>query len=147
MAVSAIGGIWIIRSRGKQEQRRATVDLIIEQKRDKELTEARELIRVMHENGETNLARHLNLPDSTEYKAILLALNTYEFIASGIRTNAFSESVYKRLRFSTVIRDWESFEGFVTEFRKQKKRDTFFQDLEWLYHRWKKNPLKCDGDE
>jgi hypothetical protein len=145
LAVSALAGILIIRSRGKQEARRATVDLIVEQKRDQELIKAKLKIREMHEHKETNLARHLQNPESEEFKAILLALNTHEFIATGIRTGAFSEEVYKRLRWSTVIRDWESFQGFVADMRNEKRRATFFQDFEWLHKRWKKYPLRADS--
>jgi hypothetical protein len=142
LAVSAVAGIWIIRSRGRQEGRRATVDLIVEQGRDSELKEARKTIRDMHERGETNLAKYLQTTDSEEYKAILLTLNTYEFVACGIRTAAFSEEVYKRLRCSTALKDWESLKGFVTEFRRIKGKQTFFQDFEWLYLRWNADPLK-----
>ena len=113
----------------------------MEQKRDVDLKDAREKIKEMHEHHESNLARFLQDKDSVEYKAIMVALNTYEFVSCGIRTKAFSEEVYKRLRYSTVIRDWESFRGFVIEFRKEKARDSFFQDFEWLYDRWKKDPL------
>jgi hypothetical protein len=145
LAVSAGAGIRIIRSRGKQEARRATVDLIVAQNRDPELVKAKAAIRAMHENHETNLARHLQDPNSEQYKAILLVLNTYEFIASGIRTHAFDDEVHKRLRFSAVIRDWESLKGFVADFRIQKGKTTLFQDFEWLYQQWKKDPLKADS--
>lgn len=142
LAVSAIGGIWIILSRGKQEGRRATVDLVVEQKRDQQLTEAREWITKVRDKGETNLAKYLVNEESEEYKNILYLLNTYEFISVGIKTGAFSEKTYKRLRYTTLMGDWECFHGFVTEFRKGKSRNTLFQDFEWLYNRWKKNPLK-----
>jgi hypothetical protein len=99
----------------------------------------------MHGRGETNLARFLQDTTCPEYKAIMLSLNTYEFVACGIRTGAFSEKVYKRLRCTLLIRDWESFEGFVTEFRKLRGGGAFFQDFEWLYKRWKKSPLKVDS--
>jgi hypothetical protein len=141
-AVSALAGILVIRSRGHQEGRRATVDLIIDQKRDDKLLAARQVIMQMHERGENNLARYLDHPESDEYKAIMLCLNNYEFIACGIKLEAFSEKIYKRLKCSMVIRDWEAWEGFVIEFRKQKKGDTFFQDFQWLYEKWKKDPLK-----
>ena len=100
----------------------------------------------MHDDHEKNLARFLQDPTCEEYKAILLALNTYEFIASGIRTNAFNEKVYKRLRWSMIIKDWEAFEGFVIEFRNTEGRNSFFQDFEWLYKRWKGSPLRTDNE-
>jgi len=116
--------------------------LIVEQKRDVDLKKARRKIKELHERGEGNLARFLQDSDSEEYDAILTALNTYEFVSCGIRSKAFSEEIYKRLRYSTVLRDWKAFEGFVIEFRKQKNSDSFFQEFEWLYERWKKSPVK-----
>lgn len=145
LAISAGAGILIIKSRGKQEARRATVDFIVEQRRDAELTNAKTAIRGMHENHEANFARHLQDPTSDEYKAILIVLNNYEFAASGIRTHAFDDDVYKRLRFSTVIRDWEALKGFVADFRNQKSKNTLFQDFEWLYEQWRKKPLTPDS--
>ncbi len=145
LAVSAIAGILVITSRGKQEKRRATVDLIVDQKRDPELTDARRRIREMHDRKDTNLSRHLQDIECQEYKDILLALNTYEFVASGIRIGAFSEEMYKRLRCSVLLKDWEAFKGFVIEFRIQKQIPGLFQDFEWLYKRWKTKPLKADS--
>jgi hypothetical protein len=142
LTVSAIGGILIVLERGRQEGRRATVDLVVEQKRDAELVAARICINSMKEKHESNFAKYLEFPGSVEYGHILYALNTYEFVAVGIKTKAFSERTYKRLRCSTFIADWECFQGFVTEFRKKKGKQTLFQDSEWLYKRWKAKPLK-----
>ena len=144
LAVSAGTGIWVIKSHGDQERRRATVDLIVDQRRDAELIAARLVVKALHDREASNYARYLDSTDSEEYKAIMLTLNAYEFVASGIREKAFSEAVYKRLRCSTLIRDWESFQAFVIEFRKQKSRKTFFQDFEWLYKRWTQQPLRSD---
>jgi preprotein translocase subunit Sss1 len=88
LTVSAVGAVWIVAARGSQEKRRATVDLIIEQKRDEALQNARLVLRKMHEAGEKNLAKHLEKPDSEEYKSILLVLNGYEFVSCGIRSGA-----------------------------------------------------------
>ena len=143
LAISAAAGLLIITTSRKQEERRATVDLIIDQKRDQELTEARRVIKEMHERLDMNLSRYLQDTNSAEYKAILLALNTYEFVAAGVRTKAFDEVVYKRLRCSTVLRDWEAFRGFIIEFRNMHaNKQTLFQDFEWLAKRWKAAPLE-----
>jgi len=98
----------------------------------------------LHDKGITYFAQFVGQPTSDEYKTIIFALNSHEFIASGIRTKALSEGVYKRMRYSAVIRDWESLEGFIADFRKAKSKHTLFQDFEWLYDRWKKKPLKHD---
>lgn len=108
---------------------------------------ARQLILKMHESGENNLSKYLDKPESEEYKAILLSVNTYEFMSSGIREGAFDEATYKRIRYSTVLKDWGALGGFIVEFRRAKKRNTLFQDFEWLHDRWKANPLKADDDD
>jgi hypothetical protein len=143
--ISAFGGIWIIRARGTQEKRRATVDLVLEQKRDADLGEARRIVRKMHADGETNSARHIASPDSPEFKAILLVLNTHEFVASGIRSNALDENIYKRLRFSTLRKDWDGLCGFILEFRRVRASKTLYQDFQWLNDRWEQCPLKADN--
>src|ERR1700722_5469886 len=88
IGVSALGAVWIIKARGTQEKRRATVDAIIHQKGETKLRESRAVVKRMHENNEKNLARHLQNPDSDEYKSIIEVLNAYEFISSGIRQGA-----------------------------------------------------------
>ena len=51
LAVSALAALWVIKASKTQEKRRSTVDLIVEQKRDRDLTEARRVILAMHEAG------------------------------------------------------------------------------------------------
>jgi Domain of unknown function (DUF4760) len=144
LAVSALAALWVIKASKTQEKRRSTVDLIVEQKRDRDLTEARRVILAMHEAGEKNLAKHLESESSVEYNAILLVLNAYEFVSSGIREGAFDEGTYKRLRYSNVRKDWDALCAFVFEFRRVKSGQTLFQDFQWLNERWRKSPLKAD---
>ena len=144
LLASAIVAICTIRASARQERRRATIDVVIEQRRDERLIAARQIITKKHEAGETNLAKYLETKDSEDFKVILLVLNAYEFVASGIREDAFDEDTFKRLRCSTVLKDWEALWGFVMEFRRQKKIPTLFQDFEWLYDKWKIDPLPAN---
>lgn len=145
LAVSAIAAIWIILANTKQEKRRATIDLVLEQKRDATLKAARSALTKMHEAGEKNLSKYLDDPECDQYKAILLVLNTHEFVASGIREGAFDEATYKRIRFSTLRKDWDALCAFVLEFRRVRGSRTLFQDFQWLNGRWEKKPLKADN--
>lgn len=147
LTISAVAAVAIIWSSKSQEKRRATVDLIIEQKRDPALQDARKILMKMHEDGEKNLARHLQDPSCEQYKSILFVLNAYEFVASGIREGAFHEGTYKRLRYFNVQRDWDALCGFVQEFRRNKGSATLFQDFQWLSGRWGKKPLKADNQQ
>jgi hypothetical protein len=71
-------------------------------------------------------------------------LNMHEFAASGIREGAFCEKTYKRIRYSTVRKDWSALCGFVMEIRKRRASQTLFQEFQWLNERWAKDTLKAD---
>jgi len=144
--ISAVAAVWVIKASKTQEKRRATVDLIIEQKRDQPLVAARRALLTMHEAGEKNLAKHLEDDSSNEYKAIMLVLNAYEFLSSGIREGAFDEGTYNRLRYTNVRKDWDALCAFILEFRRARSSATLFQDFQWLNERWRKRPLKADHE-
>jgi len=145
LTVSAIAAVWVIRASKTQEKRRATIDLIMHQKRDANLVVARKSIMAMHESGEKNFSRFLSTPTSAEYVNILLVLNAHEFVSSGIREGAFDEYTYKRLRYFNLVLEWNALSAFVQEFQKLKGSNTLFQDFAWLGRRWVNKPLKADS--
>ena len=81
---------------------------------------------------------------SDERRAILNVLNFQEFVAAGIRENAFDEAMFKRIQFSVVTRDWRSCQGFVMELRNARSRPTLFKEFQWLAERWIADPLESD---
>jgi hypothetical protein len=145
LGISAVAAVWIIKASSKQEKRRATVDLVLDQQHDVAFHDARVALNKMREAGDTKLSRFASQPDSLEYKNILMVLNTHEFTASGIRQGAFDEKIYKTMRFSTIANDWKSLCAFIFDFRIiHGKKETLFQDFQWLNDRWEKKPLKAD---
>jgi hypothetical protein len=143
--LSAVGALWIIVSREKSERRRATIDLVIHQKTDPKLQEAKLHILALHDNKVQNFARYLEDRNSPDCKNILLLLNNYEFIAAGIRESALDEEIYKRVQYSVLVKDWDALSGFVMEFRRAEGRQTLFQEFEYIAKRWKKDKLKVDA--
>jgi len=142
--ISALAATWVIRSSKTQEKRRATIDVVMHQKSDDKLIEARSVLLGLLDRGEGNFAKYLESTSSKEYKSILLVLNGYEFVGSGVREGAFDENTYKRLRHAMVLRDWDNLSAFVLAFRRQKSLEGLFQEFEWLVRRWRKSPLKTD---
>lgn len=140
--LSAIGAVYVIRANGKQARNRATIDLVLHQRGDEELNAARKIVVELHRQNIPSLTKFIDDPTTPEYKAIQATLNNYEFIASGIRLSAFDEKIYKRMRYSTVMRDWRSLQGLIVEIRRNGNTPTFYQEFEWLCTRWEKNPLK-----
>lgn len=130
----------------KSAKRRATVDVVMHEKQDAELQKHRQKFADMHEN-KVNFTSYAcqKLTDHKDENATILAiLNNYEFIASGIREEAFDEHIYKRMKNSLIIRDWDALKPYVTELRNKEKRPRLFAEFEWLAEKWRsenqKNP-------
>jgi len=145
LIISAIAALWLIAASRRDNKRRATIDLVIQQKQDLELQAARRWVLSMHENREDNFTRYLGDKDTDEFKHILRVLNNYEFIAAGIREDALDEEIFKRTQWSVVMKDWKALGGCVMELRRSSDRPTLFQEFEALAKRWKDQPLKVDG--
>lgn len=128
---------------GRMARKRATIDLMLHQREDSRLVEAKKKVRQLHESNTQFLKYALTENSGTaENEAILMVLNNHEFVASGIREGAFEEMTYKRSWCHVLIRDWDALSTFVTEFRKSRQRPTLYKEFEWLATRWKANPLK-----
>lgn len=140
--ISAVAGVAVIYYNGKQGRSKALIDLIVEQKTNKDLIEATKRVYDLGKNG-----NHFSeyVPESKagpDRDAILMVLNNHEFIAVGIRTKAFDEGIYKQLQCSNLLKVWSLSAGFVAELRKISGKDTIYQDIERLAGRWKKDPIK-----
>lgn len=122
---------------------RATVDVVLHQKCDAELQAARKKFAELHDagGGFTKYACGKLTDFEVENRAILDVLDGYEFVAAGIRTGAFDEAIYKRMKRSLVIRDWKTLQPYVLELRNTTKRDQLYVELEWLATKWDKEGL------
>lgn len=139
--ISALGAVYIIRSNGRQARNRATIDLVMHQRSDVELNNARKIVLDLHRKNLPSLTPYLNDKNSEEYKAIQIVLNNYEFIATGIRLNAFDEKIFKRMRYTTTMKDWGGLQGLIIEIRRMANTNTTYQEFEWLCNKWKNAPL------
>jgi Domain of unknown function (DUF4760) len=142
LIISAIAAVWLIWANYRGDRRRHTVEIAKELVRDREITETKKVMAVLHAQKKGNFARYLDQKDSPEYLAIMKTLNNYEFLATGIRAGAFDEKIIKRMQYSIAVRDWESLCPFINELRAQTRIDTLFQEFEWMGKRWKKKPLR-----
>lgn len=148
IALSAIAAIIVIWHNGRMVKRRATIDLIISEQRDAEYNKSyssisnlinsdRSLVDFAKDSDKFNTST-----DSSEMDNIRFVLNRLEFIAQGIRTNAFEERIYKDLNYTNYIKLWDAVEPLVQEIRRKKQVQTYYQEMQWLATRWKKNPIR-----
>ena len=129
----------------KRARRRATIDLVLAENQDENFRDIKEKYATLRsqEDGFTILVCEKPTCENrkkeiAENKEILIAiLNQYEFIAAAIFEDSLDEDLYKRMKESVLIRDWEALEGFVLELRKQEKRDKIFCESERLALKWK----------
>lgn len=141
--ITGIAALATIVSNKINSQQRATIDLILHQKIDVNLIEAKKIWSEVKNNEQfEELACKENEKDTQRRPHILNILNNYEFIALGVRTGAFHEKTYKRAFYGVLTRDWDSCEAFITALRRQQGSETLFQEFEALAKKWKKKPLK-----
>lgn len=138
--LSAAAAVLVIYHNGRLAKKRALIDLIIQQKSDEGLTQAVRRVYDLADGG--NHLSSLVGTDTADRRTILQVLNNQEFIAVGIRLNAFDEAVYKQLQYNNVVKLWDATSGFIHELRKIDARKTLFQDFEALSKRWLRDPIK-----
>lgn len=121
-----------------QWKQRATIDAVMSDRKDIGLIQSRKAYAKMKSDKENfdalGSAPLLNNEDKNH--AILDILNNYEFMASGIQEGAFDEEIYKRMKRSLIIQDWEILDIYVQALRKREKRPKLFCEFEWLAKKW-----------
>lgn len=148
LAVTAVFAGYQLKALRSQEQsddlkrkQRATIDAVMADRRDEQLIASRYAFADMKNSNENfeSLAAHQIPNNFQKNKAILDILNNYEFMAAGIREGAFDEEIYKRMKCSLIVQDWEILSVYVFSLRKQTKRERLFIEFQWLAERWKKD--------
>jgi hypothetical protein len=140
--LSAIGAIAIIYNNSHQAKKRATIDLVLHELSDKEIIEAKNHVRKYRESGSPFAELSGKAHDDNPLNGYLqTVLNHHEFVATGIKEGAFDEEIYKRMKRSLVLRDWQALEPYISEKRRQERRDKLFSEFQWLACRWKDNPI------
>ncbi len=144
LAATAIAALYSIRRNTVINRRRATVDLVLHQKNDSDLKAANLVVNPLLRDESISITKYSDKTHvgSEERTAILFVLNNYEFVATGIREEAFDFNLFKRMRCGTVLRDWAEFQPFIYELRKINKHPTMYQEFEWLAKKLEHNPLK-----
>lgn len=128
-----------MRSSEKQSRCRATVDIVLHEKTDREYLDARKLFAELKAKNQTLTHFACAEPGKCvdENQAILLVLNQYEFMAAGIFAGAFDEEIYMRMKRSLLIRDWDSLSAYVLELRQRRTNTALFIEFQRLADKWR----------
>jgi hypothetical protein len=142
LALSVIAAFYAIRKNTIISRRRATIDLVWNQNANLILKDADEIVNELIK--EKDYIKYFNpiYSKSKKRKALLIVLNNYESIASGLRKGVFDLELYKTMRYSIVCRDWGIFGPTIYHFRNQQNNHTLYQEFEWLALNFERKPLK-----
>jgi hypothetical protein len=143
LVIGTIGAFLAVWSARVIERRKAASAVIFQARADGTLVDGIRRITQLHD-GETNIRKFAKADqkDSEESKAIRYVLNHYEYISVGIQEDIYDEKIFKKSSFSTITKVYERTRPFIEALRVEEKRDTIYQEVEWLACRWLCSPLK-----
>ncbi len=125
-------------SNDTQWKQRATIDAVMADRKDGNLILSRRRYAKMKQaNVDFDALGAAPLLDNEDANhAILDILNNYEFMAAGIKEGAFDEQIYKRMKCSLIVADWEILNIYIRALRKREDRPKLFIEFQWLAEKW-----------
>ncbi|MGF6148935.1 Uncharacterised protein [Kingella potus] len=145
IVASAVFAGWQIKALRKQHvsndiqwKQRATIDAVMADRKDDNLIRSRRVYaKLKQANTNFDAIGSAPLLENEECNhAILDILNNYEFMAAGIREDAFDEQIYKRMKRSLIIADWQILNIYIQALRKRECRPKLFAEFQWLAEKW-----------
>ena len=142
---SAVFAGWQLKALRKQNnshdtqwRQRATIDAVMADRKDANLIQSRRAYARMKQDRVNfdAIGGAPLLENEDANHAILDILNKYEFMASGIREGAFDEDIYRRMKRSLIIADWQMLNVYIYALRKRENRPKLFCEFEWLAKKW-----------
>lgn len=138
--IVAIVSVLTARSIARKKQ---SADMLFASRGDESLQAAYRCLSQYH-NGEKNIRVLANDParGSDEAKNIRYLLNHFESLAVGIQAGIYDEAMLKRAWCGIVTDSYTRAAPLIAAVREVEKRQTIFQETEWLAKRWLKTPLR-----
>lgn len=123
----------------KKARQRATIDLALHEKSDPAYLKCKDDFLALRDDNMANITTYAC--DITAYseknKTIFTYLDHYEFLATGISEGALDGDIYKKMRRTSVIKDWDAVKPYVYELRKQRNNTKIYCELEALVEKWR----------
>lgn len=123
----------------KKARQRATIDLALHEKSDPTYLKCKNDFLTLRNNSSANITTYacdIN-KHHDENKIIFAYLDHYEFLATGVSEGALDGEIYKKMRRTSVIRDWDAVQPYVYELRKQRNNNKIYCELEELVKAWR----------
>lgn len=123
----------------KKARQRATIDLALHEKSDPTYLKCKDEFLTLRNNTNINITTYAcNIQQhSNENKIIFAYLDHYEFLSTGVSEGALDGEIYKKMRRTSVIKDWDAVQPYVYELRKQRNNNKIYCELEDLVKSWR----------
>lgn len=167
IAITAFIAFSTITSSRFSARERATLDTILNDNNDRELSLAKQIVTAYDNNPHeilgldkesflinyereacTSLSElcekernELGKEELEVRNHLIHVLNRHEFYAIGINTGLMDENLFKRMHCNNIVGLWEATSPAVTHLRKKSQKNTYFKELELLALRWNETPL------
>ena len=126
----------------KKARQRATIDLALHEKSDQAYLECKKEFLALRNDKTINITSYACdvHKHSDQNRVIFAYLDHYEFLATGISEGALDGEIYKKMRKTSVIKDWDAVQPYVYELRKQRNNNKIYCELEGLVNTWRPQP-------
>lgn len=167
IAISAYIALSTIKSSRDSSRERATLDTILNDNSDMELSVSKNIVLNFDKDPFKYLgiakqdfvndfkrepctslselcemeSNKLQKPEYEVRGHLLHVLNRHEFYAIGVNTCLMDEVLFKRMHCNNMIRLWEAVNPAVTHLRTKSQKPTYYKEIELLALRWRENPL------
>ena len=138
--VVAIISIWTSRVVARRKQ---SADLLFASRGDPQLQAGAATILEHHLANDKNIRAVESDAnrDGLEAKAIRYVLNHFELVSVGIQNKIYDEAMIKESWCSIVCETYKQVTPYIEERRSVARKETIYQEFEWLAKRWKSHPL------
>jgi len=167
IGVSAFIALSTIKSSRHSARERATLDTILNDNSDRELSISKQIVLGYDKDPQKFLGMDVeefcerykrepctSLSELCEFERselkkeemdvrqhLMHVLNRHEFYAVGVNSGLMDESLFKRMHCNNIINLWESTSPAVTHLRKKSQKSTYYKELELLALKWNESPL------
>ena len=145
LASSILGAsvaLWAIFSNRHMSRLKNSMDFIASYNEDEDITAAIREVTKLEDSSSNDVQQLATDPHRDQARHIRTVLNYYEAMSVCINRKIYSEKIIKETLYTSMTDMWRICRPYVDERRRQKKRNTYYQELQGIAERWEKKPLK-----
>ena len=137
--ISAIIALAVVAVHRVVAQKRATVDVLLKLRTDRDFLDADSLFRQLELDDELSRIFGDNKTDRNAQIQIKNYLNVYELICCSIKGHVIEEDICHELVGETIKKRWKAVQSHVTKLREQEGNMRIFSEFEEIATCWEKN--------